>query len=805
MAEKNEVQFIVSVVDQATAEIRALNANLASVGAAANRANDEAKDGFDKAAEGAIGLNQALELVKKGAHLLAEAIKLPIEQFRELFDISSDLVREYDKQFQAQTKLRSILKTTGQGGEEQAQSLIKLASALQDVTRFDDEAIVGAQGLALAQGAQLSQIPDLTKAALDLASAYGKTAEEGMRALTRSMETGNVMIDRQHVFVLRAADAQGRLAEAVQRTRANFGGLSQQLATGGAGALDQLNNAFSDLKETLGEIIAKNPAFQAFVQTAKDFTKALDDFFKDNPKEASRAFGLAFSTSFQLAVSSVDAFIEVIATAGEAISGFLALLDLALPEGKSPLGKLRTQLKDAQEELRQFQEVAKGNTPLKTFAEQDAFGGISVRTAPALPGVTPAEASNRIVDVQKKIDDLKAKLASLESGQFFAGPIESAKELSKTLEKMVEDARKSAEVLANPQEHYNKLLEDAVDKTGQFAEKQKDTNEAVSQSSGAWEHLQQLMKDVLDPANDLNLTFLSLRSSIDELEPSGTKAIPVIEKQLERLRDAGKITQKQFDDLANSVNAAFSAIVNAAPRINSAIGAGPGGAPSGGGGASGPTGGGGGGGGGAAVGSGLDQAAQRMAVAVIAAAGDVSAAARELVLASNDVKDGGTALQLGASFLDDASLAAQDSADALDEVASAQSAAADKEMGAAIALSSVAINLYQSARRLYEAANKLAGQPGPAPFASGGIVTSPLLGRFEGKVPEAVIPLDDRGVNFMRNTLRSKRGGGDDKPQVVVNVDVENLQFNDRALDELAGRLWRRFGDKMLQTVSRAR
>ena len=800
MADKNEVQFIVSVVDKATAEMQALNQNLSAVGAAANRANEQASSGFEKAAEGAISLNQALELVEKGFHLLEQAIELPIRQFEKLLDVSIDLVKEYDQQYLGQVKLRSILKATGQGGEEQAESLQKLAESLELVTRFQADAIVEGQHFALASGANVKIIPQMTEAALDLATAFGKDAAEGFRALTRAMNTGAVTIDRNKVFTLQATDAYGRLQEAIRLTQERFPGLAREVATGGAGPIIKLENAINQLKQGLGALIAQSPPFQAFVKTANQFVTDLTKFFASHPEQGSKVFGLAFAASFQLAASAVEIFISILGAAGDAVVGLINLLDAALPEGKSPIGRLRNEIeatKDSIKGLRALQDAVRTGENLGDFSRGMNPSAPSQKSLPS-----DETLSAEIEKATNKLDMLIIKQKQFETGDFFGGTIDNTKRLADELKKLIAEAQASSTTLADPIGAYNNALEEAVNKTSDFAVAQEKQGAQIESGVNAWKDLNDTFRSIRGPAKDADIAILQLGVDIEEFAGTGEAGITFLTKQLERLKEKGKLTQDQFDALTVSIRNAFSSSVNFAP-----------GGGGGGGGSSLPGGGGGGGGGssggGAPAGGGqsliqiIDQAIQKLSAAIVGAASGLTGASNDLAQSSNLLGDAGAATGIAAIAMTEAAGVSFSAAEKLDSTADAQAKGANMLQSASFSLSSVTDNLLKVARHLYEAANKLLGAPGGAPFAQGGIVTRPLIGSFEGKVPEAVVPLDDRGAAFMRRALGNKLGGLGGG--VTINIDVGSLELSDRGADKIVAEVSRKLYDKVLETSRRAR
>jgi len=200
----------------------------------------------------------------------------------------------YDVQMRAQAKVEQAVKTTGQAAGFSAAELFKMASALQGVTRFGDEAIldgVTAQLLTFdrIQGDVFARTQEM---ALDMATVLngdpkssaimlGKALNDPIKGLGALGEVG-VAFSEDQKKVIEALVQTGQVAEAqgaiLDILATQYGGQARAAALAGLGPLDQLKNAWGDLKEDVGRVIASIlPPVVTFFRTLVDGFLALPE------------------------------------------------------------------------------------------------------------------------------------------------------------------------------------------------------------------------------------------------------------------------------------------------------------------------------------------------------------------------------------------------------------------------------------------------------------------------------------------------------------------------------------------------
>jgi hypothetical protein len=422
-----DLRYVITVVDRATAELARLTGTIDTLARTAESLNKKMEEGSEDTQASLISLNQGIELVQKGFSLLGAAIEFPIAQFSSLLSISTDLVREYDVQAQAEVRLASALTASGDAAEGTAESLIEYASALQQTTRFGDEAIVATEAVVASFVRGDANIQRATKAALDLSSAFGIDLQSAALKVATAVETGELAIGRMKVKLTESKDPADRLNTALTAIESRFGGLSEKLANVGAGPLDQLQNAISDFRETIGDLISKTPEFLAFIDTSKEMLASLQAFAKNNSSDLIIAFGRAFELSFKLASASVEAIVQsvdkltkVVVAIGEA---FWVFRDQ--DEVREELGETGKAL----DELTKKRGILEGELA-KPSVQKNIELFLGFQTSLNL-------VNNDIATLTGKVSELKTELGELEHDPF-AEMKKSASELATEITGLVE-------------------------------------------------------------------------------------------------------------------------------------------------------------------------------------------------------------------------------------------------------------------------------------------------------------------------------------------------------------------------------
>ena len=202
--------------------------------------------GADKSKKQIQGVSGSLKGMAKSAGVAAAAY-FGSQALLGAIKSSIDL---FAKQEQAEKKLRFA-------AGEMTDALIGQAEALQKVTVFGDEQIIGQQAYLASLGLTQSQIEDTISASVDLAAATGMTLESAVLNTSKTLSgmAGELGEKLGPAFrdltpeALKAGDGIKFIAE-------QFGGTAQADADSFAGSMAQMSNAVGDTGEAFGSLLA---------------------------------------------------------------------------------------------------------------------------------------------------------------------------------------------------------------------------------------------------------------------------------------------------------------------------------------------------------------------------------------------------------------------------------------------------------------------------------------------------------------------------------------------------------------------
>lgn len=221
------------------------------------------------------GLSDEFNKVKKSTENLEKGLssiaKKSAVAFAGLTAAVVGSVAAFRVQEQAEIRTRQTIKATGQAAGLTAEEIFKMATELQRVTTFGDEAIISGQNLLLTfRNIGKDTFPRATKAMLDMSTAMGTGLKEsaiqlgkalndptkGISALTRV----GITFTEEQKNMIRALQETGNVAGAqaviLQELEMQFGGVSEAAAQG-TGRFIQIKNAMGDFFELVGKNVVE--------------------------------------------------------------------------------------------------------------------------------------------------------------------------------------------------------------------------------------------------------------------------------------------------------------------------------------------------------------------------------------------------------------------------------------------------------------------------------------------------------------------------------------------------------------------
>ncbi|HEX6034541.1 MAG TPA: phage tail length tape measure family protein, partial [Anaerolineales bacterium] len=199
----------------------------------------------------------ALQTVGAGLTL---GVTVPVVAF---FKSSIDAAMDAES---ALTELNAVIKSTGGIAGVTADEVTKMASELQKVTKFEDDQIVLGQSMLLTFTKIGKEIfPLATEAMLNMAEKFGSVDQAAIQlgkalndpvAGVGALRRVGVALTEQQEEMIKKFVEMGDIASAqkviLDELEVEFGGLARAAGDTTAGKISQLNNAFDDLKETVG-------------------------------------------------------------------------------------------------------------------------------------------------------------------------------------------------------------------------------------------------------------------------------------------------------------------------------------------------------------------------------------------------------------------------------------------------------------------------------------------------------------------------------------------------------------------------
>ncbi len=238
--------------------------------------------GTQRAKKGIEGVRVSISRLRNQMLLGTLAAGLLTVGFKKLIGLASEQER-------VEKKLAQTIKSTGMAAGFTFDELTKMASALQDITTFGDEAIIESQSL-LATFTNIGKdvFPEALKAVLDVSVGMGQDLKSsaiqlgkalndpilGISALSRTGITFNDVQKDMIKTMVDAGDTAGAQAVILEELNKQFGGQAEAAAKG-FGTIDQLGNSLGDLGEVLGQSIGKSSLFQNAIYFLKNSTDDL--------------------------------------------------------------------------------------------------------------------------------------------------------------------------------------------------------------------------------------------------------------------------------------------------------------------------------------------------------------------------------------------------------------------------------------------------------------------------------------------------------------------------------------------------
>lgn len=221
-------------------------------------------------------INDGFELIEKTAGRAFNAIQ----------GFLSDAIAEASEGEEALTRVANSMMLVGDFTEAAVQDFKDFADAMQESTVNSDDAVLSAVALAKNFGLTNKQAKEATRAAIDFAAATGRDLDSAVQSVARTF-TGFVDKDlAKYAPALKKASAEQLvLGEGVRVIGERFKGFAEALGGTFQGSLAKTRNSFSNLLETIGELIIKNPVVIQSIGIVGETFRQLTNTVSDNRQQ----------------------------------------------------------------------------------------------------------------------------------------------------------------------------------------------------------------------------------------------------------------------------------------------------------------------------------------------------------------------------------------------------------------------------------------------------------------------------------------------------------------------------------------
>ena len=168
----------------------------------------------------------------------------------------------YREQEAATNALNQALINQGIYSKDLSKHYQEIASDLQRVSTFGDEAIVSAQAQIQQYIGKEKITKELTQATLNFATAMGMDLSSAANTIGKSIGSSTNMLARYGIEIDAGALKSTKLAQVVEQLNSKFGGQALAAADG-LGSLTQMKNALGDVAEEAGKRLAPVITFAA--------------------------------------------------------------------------------------------------------------------------------------------------------------------------------------------------------------------------------------------------------------------------------------------------------------------------------------------------------------------------------------------------------------------------------------------------------------------------------------------------------------------------------------------------------------
>lgn len=296
------------------------------------RAKDEVSQVVDKMADGTKTQFEKMKTFVmdhwKVVALAAAAVSAAIA--KAFWDVTEAAAKAED----AERDLIAAMQTRGEYTPQALKDLKDYATAMQQLTKYEDDAIVAIEANLKGYGMTTQEVKDATKATLDLATAKKMDLWAASELIGKAFIGETQTLTRYGLTIQDNISDGEKFAAVLALINERFGGRAQADADTYHGKLVQLKNTYNNLKEAMGGVITNSDAFNKGMDLLKNFIESLTKFIEEHPTAAKIGAIAIAVTGLVTALGTLALILAKVAPllAGLGVGAGLTALLAALPQ-----------------------------------------------------------------------------------------------------------------------------------------------------------------------------------------------------------------------------------------------------------------------------------------------------------------------------------------------------------------------------------------------------------------------------------------------------------------------------------------
>lgn len=273
--------------------------------------------------------------------LSAAGIGGAIIALRTLTKVAQELIGVYGVQELAENRLAAAIKATGGDVDVLLGQYKGLATQIQRVTTVGDEQTLGLIQQATNLGIASGRMEEATKGAIGLSKAFGIDMNTAIRGVALAFEGNYTQLSR-YIPALRTAGDEAERQAILQKAMADGFAIAQSEAGTFAGKMEQLQNAWGDIKEIIGGFLAEQA--EPVITWMLDFLTNAENI--QTITKIVQGFGAVFGTVFSTIVVQIKTVINYYKIWGEALETLWEILKVVFDPRQWGQGRIKEELQE---------------------------------------------------------------------------------------------------------------------------------------------------------------------------------------------------------------------------------------------------------------------------------------------------------------------------------------------------------------------------------------------------------------------------------------------------------------------------